>query len=487
MLKRLSPLIQKITGKFGRSRTGWTIRTLPSGEFKIVRRRVGFGPAKDHPAVLYCQETWNLLDKVWSSLTRDQKAEWGICAKRSTTTARSGHDEFKSVNLNRMMLQMPGITSPPDAFKSFKHYEKTSPDHPDIPPGKEIPVWTHGNGKNGTPYTPHPPDGPIAVPPGAPYPFPPPELPPAPIVPFTPCQICADRAGWLTPVSCCRLYCSDNYPPLWKACAKEYNCVAFDLYPPSWAYRPTEGMQAINVFCSHLPGGTYIITVFSLTHQRFRGYNVKLDCNLCGGLKNKIWIDGTGVDGSPLPPDKNYWAYILFTDACPTPPPPPNECDTLAATMEGKRPRGNVDATYFGATPPRDLCDHKLFGYSDFPPIVCEKPALFILHEYNPDTVCWTFRGNTMPTDPRWFLTACCDRDEPHTFNVHIYWNPSEIYYPAPGPAFTCKTTALDVTDDGCLVGKCRVKGRTFWDFGWPFLWPWGRYYLDLDFTQTTL
>lgn len=496
MLKHLSPLIQKITGKFGLSRTGWTIRTLPSGAFKIVRRRVGFGPAKDHPAVLYCQEAWNLLDKVWSMLTRDQKAEWGICAKRSTTTARSGHDEFKSINLNRLMLQMPGIISPPDAFQSAKLYQKTDDSHPDIPPDHEIPVWHHGKDKGGDDFGPGPPDdpsddpppgGPIAEPPGAPYPWPPPLLPDPPPFSWTPCITCGARADWTTPICCCRLNCSNAYDALHLATRKDYDCTLFSPIPPSWAYNPIAGLQNVYVFCHSPMDGTYDINVRSSGQIVFIARGVKIDCNLCGGLKNKIWIDGTRPSGGALPPRENYWAYIIFTDYCPLPPPPPNHCAKLAADMAGKSPGGWVRLEC------RQEPDHWLdallpdYHFTMDPAFFQWWEGAMTFLSYDPETVCWTYRGEVGISNPAWSLTVCCNRVVPGRFDVAIRYWPLPVPGSAPGPAFAGFTFTIDVTDEGSIVGGLTTQGRTFWDINFPFFHGWGHYFVKCTFYKTPL
>lgn len=160
-------------------RPGYQLVTTPSGHYTIRKRRVGFGPAAQHKSVIYCQQAWQVLDAAWIALAPERKAEWGRCLKRSSTLSRSNLDQFRSINLTRMLLDMDGMTVPHDAFNSRKVY-MTKADRDAIPEGKVLGVWIEGKDKEGNPFP--PPHDPIPRPPDSPYP--PDEPPPPECVPW---------------------------------------------------------------------------------------------------------------------------------------------------------------------------------------------------------------------------------------------------------------------------------------------------------------
>lgn len=166
----LSPLVARVKGPIMmHNAPGYQFYMDPHGQHHIRRRRVGFGPAAQHPTVIFCQAAWNILDTAWRGMSRPQRTEWGRCLKRSSTLHRSNLDQFRSINLTRMLLGFKGMTTPHDAFQSRKVYLTTA-DRPAIPEGKRVPVWIEGKDKNGDPFP--PPAAPIE-PPDLPVPWPP--------------------------------------------------------------------------------------------------------------------------------------------------------------------------------------------------------------------------------------------------------------------------------------------------------------------------
>lgn len=169
-----SPLITRAKGPIlMHSKPGYLLYRDWHGTDTIRPRRVGMGPGGQHPNVIFCQQAWNILDKAWIAMSREQRALWGKCTKKTATLTRSNLDEFRSINLNRMLLGWQGMTTPQDAFASQKVY-LTNADRPSIPPGKVIAVWTAGKDKNGDPFP--PPAQPIELPELEP------PYPPAPVV-----------------------------------------------------------------------------------------------------------------------------------------------------------------------------------------------------------------------------------------------------------------------------------------------------------------
>lgn len=149
MLKPKSPVINTMTGPLGNA----IVSTSQDGQISLRPRRKDSGAGGQSVAWRYCIDCVRALDLAALDMDYWDKQEWGICPMKVRGKALSWLGEFYRINIRRMFYQMPGLTSPPDAFKSHQKYLLASDAFVTIKGNpKTYGVWTDGESKDGTPF-----------------------------------------------------------------------------------------------------------------------------------------------------------------------------------------------------------------------------------------------------------------------------------------------------------------------------------------------
>lgn len=142
--RRLSPLITSLKGNLG----PYHCRTRADGSLVVRRRRSGPGPAAQSPAWEYCQDQVRLLDAYARTMSYEEFQEWGICTWKTSDYHLTAYGEFYRINLRRMLFGMPGLASPPDAFRSKAALVPSDQAFVEISPSRNYHVWISGTKKN---------------------------------------------------------------------------------------------------------------------------------------------------------------------------------------------------------------------------------------------------------------------------------------------------------------------------------------------------
>ncbi len=265
----LASFLQAATGPYGGRTAGTKLVTRQDGTILVTARKTAMTGDHVHPVHAWARVIWIYVDALWKSLPRRIRAEWGLCARRTTDKASSNLDEFRHVNMPRALLGMPMLRLPPDRSKSQAMYlppPDTAGRHSSKAPTQ---LWIEGVEKPEPPWTPTPDE------PEPPWPGPDPP-PPAefdvnkgpfghPLVASASCYgcpcpddvpYCYDELYVKPPVDFLARPGSDYF--LWKAYTppdRSYRTPVWDIQTEIWSERrwydnvPYERLIAENVAC----------------------------------------------------------------------------------------------------------------------------------------------------------------------------------------------------------------------------------------------
>ena len=270
MAIRLGPLVSSIRGKLGGPHGAYVYMHRTAHTIQARMTKTDAGKVAKGKNWQWAQMVYQHIDKWWQAMPDTHRACWTQQARWFTRESNSGWNYFVHVNMNRLMLGMPGLTAPPERPGSIKQIAIHSEHNTNIPPWKRIPVWVSGSLKDdagGGEFDydvgdiPHPPgcDPPFAPPDEDEEPPPPEDAPDEcpPGLPehygiqaytddyFTPCIYCApsafppwdgaldstapDTCHWASP-QYTRSFFGCN---LWMA----WLWLDPDAFPPHWVYQ----------------------------------------------------------------------------------------------------------------------------------------------------------------------------------------------------------------------------------------------------------
>lgn len=115
---KLNPIITEAHGPYLAGQGRFRLATLRNRDIVLQTRKSKLSEPHTVTAHTYSKLLWHYLDGCWKCIGRDNQILWGKCVRRTARKARSGLDEFRAVNLPRLMYGMPGLLAPPDRFSS---------------------------------------------------------------------------------------------------------------------------------------------------------------------------------------------------------------------------------------------------------------------------------------------------------------------------------------------------------------------------------
>lgn len=181
---QLSGLIQAATGPYGGRANRLKLSTRQDGRILVTPRKTSMTGDVIHPLHAWTRSMWIVADAFWTTLPRRVRALWGMCARRTTDKASSNLDEFRHVNIPRLIVGMPMLRLPPDRFHSYCCYLERPPQYSTHNKKPSMQLWLRGHQKPEPPWTPtkdepappwppgHPPEPVEFSPLKSPYPHP---------------------------------------------------------------------------------------------------------------------------------------------------------------------------------------------------------------------------------------------------------------------------------------------------------------------------
>ena len=118
MRLQFAGIITHAAGPFMGRKAGYRLRTLKRGSVVLEKRKPHMTTPGDTHITNWCKLCWLWADLVWQLCDQDDKVTWARCAKRTATVHRSGLDEFRHVNIPRLIIGMPPLRRAPDRFRS---------------------------------------------------------------------------------------------------------------------------------------------------------------------------------------------------------------------------------------------------------------------------------------------------------------------------------------------------------------------------------
>ncbi|MBA7536811.1 hypothetical protein ES705_29076 [subsurface metagenome] len=140
----LMGMLQSASGPFGGRENHLKLTTQRDGNIIVTKRKTAMTGNRIYASHAWTRLNWIALDGRWRSLPHKVRVEWGKCIRRTTDTVKSNLDEFRAINMPRMILGFPPLRLPPDRFKSQVHYFSRHSDPSRRRRRKPLQVWTSG-------------------------------------------------------------------------------------------------------------------------------------------------------------------------------------------------------------------------------------------------------------------------------------------------------------------------------------------------------
>jgi len=119
MRLEFSGIITRASGPFLGRAAGYRLRQVKRGASVLELRKKHMTTAGDTHVTNWNKLCWIWTDVLWTLCDQADKNTCTRCAKRTATVSRSGLDEFRHVNLTRLIIGMPPLRRAPDRFRSL--------------------------------------------------------------------------------------------------------------------------------------------------------------------------------------------------------------------------------------------------------------------------------------------------------------------------------------------------------------------------------